>query len=460
MLNSNKNTVKELAAFEIDVLNSYQSTHDGTSLNTGCLMINMQFAVGTQAISVIGLQDLKSKAGFVRTHEFTNNLCDNANLTNSHSSRVKLTKIAKETNSATSAVDDHVAMTADGTVKGLINENVLSNDSSTYSTYKLTTAFVIGPSFSQGMFATNVVGTYKFTPALDFAYPLEVCYTVFDTTTIKSFSTSTLHTLIKKASILGRDKGMQLNILLSSKLSSNDIVRIGNTYGLATGDLKTLSGTILNTNASFSFLGAVVGVYINPLPVCASGHSVNCPLATFYITVLGIDMVDLSFFKQVGSVNLFEGLEGIYANTIENFCKSNTANVLEPYKRSEGLRFISSEFTRGSATLGFNGVDFTLSISSFAPSRIVDINWKSKVLGLSDDLENTIVNVASLSSSEGESNLADNTSSTMIKIHSFFIPNEVTVREYRLKDQFVIKGLGKFGKKVPDYLEYMGRSYS
>jgi hypothetical protein len=125
-------------------------------------------------------------------------------------------------------------------------------------------------------------GTYTFTPTAGFSGPVDIVYQACTTGNI--CSKATLHILVDPAPVLVDDTATAFaNVPKTGNVSTNDVVRVGTTYGQP----AALTGATITVaaNGTYTFTATVAGTYTYTIPVCAPGQTVNCPTETLVITV-------------------------------------------------------------------------------------------------------------------------------------------------------------------------------
>jgi gliding motility-associated-like protein/uncharacterized repeat protein (TIGR01451 family) len=216
---------------------------------------------------------------------------------------------------------------------------------------------------------------------------------------------------------------------------SNVSVSIVNNAGL-TGLTIDSSGNVIVPD------GTAVGTYTIMYKICDINNLSNCSEAMVIIEVM--NGVNLKITKEAQASNWFEGDEFYYLLKVENNGVSNATNVVVTDILPEGIRYKSSEITGGTAETLINGQDISWKIASLASGSFVEIKLFVKATAILDDREKTIVNVASVKSSETDMSPEDNISSAVIQVKPFFIPNVITPNGDGSNDSFEIQGLGRF----------------
>ena len=91
------------------------------------------------------------------------------------------------------------------------------------------------------------------------------------------------------ATILNPDVNVTgINVAVSGKLTTNDIIPAGTTYGQPGTNAANPTGATITVNAdgSYTFTSTNPGKYIYYVPVCAAGQTTGCPVSPLEITVL------------------------------------------------------------------------------------------------------------------------------------------------------------------------------
>jgi gliding motility-associated-like protein len=79
-----------------------------------------------------------------------------------------------------------------------------------------------------------------------------------------------------------------VNVPVSGKLTTNDVIPAGTTYGQPGTNAANPTGASItvNTDGSYTFTATTPGKYTYYIPVCAAGQTTGCPLSPLEITVL------------------------------------------------------------------------------------------------------------------------------------------------------------------------------
>jgi gliding motility-associated-like protein len=91
------------------------------------------------------------------------------------------------------------------------------------------------------------------------------------------------------ATILNPDVNVTgINVAVSGKLTTNDIIPAGTTYSQPGTNAANPTGASItvNANGSYTFTATTPGKYIYYVPVCAAGQTTGCPVSPLEITVL------------------------------------------------------------------------------------------------------------------------------------------------------------------------------
>jgi hypothetical protein len=79
-----------------------------------------------------------------------------------------------------------------------------------------------------------------------------------------------------------------IKVPVNGKLTTNDIIQAGTTYGTASPDANNPAVGVITVspNGTYTFTATVPGKYIYYVPVCPAGQTTGCPISTLEITVI------------------------------------------------------------------------------------------------------------------------------------------------------------------------------
>ncbi len=276
-----------------NVLANDKSANGGTSLVPSSVAITVQPTNGTVVVNSDGTITYTPAPGFVGTDVLTYQVCDNSSPALCQTASVSYTVTPANALPSTTANDDFAKTPPGVSVTG----SVLANDSNTAGA-SLTASLVSGPTSAQGTFTLAADGSYTFTPTAGFSGPVDIVYQACTTGNI--CSKATLHILVDPAPVLVDDTASGFaNVPVSGNVSTNDVVRVGTTYGQPAA--LTGATIVVGPSGTYTFTATVAGTYTYTIPVCAPGQTVNCPTETLVITVTAPMPVDdaVSAFANV-----------------------------------------------------------------------------------------------------------------------------------------------------------------
>ena len=189
-------------------------------------------------------------------------------------------------------------------------------------------------------------------------------------------------------------------------------------------------------------IGSKAGIYTIKYSICEKSDPSNCSEAS--VTLELIHGVNLRIFKSVEFASWFEGNEVEYLLKVENNGNTNATNVVAVDNLPQGLRYISSTISGGTALTTVKDQQISWTFAGLAAGASVEIKLKVKAAPLSNGMGQTIVNTAQVSSIDTELSPKDNTASVSVRIDPFFIPNTITPNGDMTNDTFEIPGLGRF----------------
>jgi len=241
--------------------------------------------------------------------------------------------------------------------------------------------------------------------------------------------------------INGLTGGIAGNVLANDALDGKPI--IASQVVITIKNDGGLTGVVIDKDGNLILpAGAAQGTYVVAYKICDVLDPTNCREAMVIVQIF--TPVDLKVTKFVEAPEWFEGDEFTYILRVENTGKTTATAVVVTDKLPVGLRYVSSVSSQTSVTTQVSGQQITWNMTQLPISGSTDITLTVKAAPLSDGKEQTLLNIASVTSKEREMSPADNTSSIPVKLKPFFIPNTITPNGGGINDTFEIPGLGRY----------------
>jgi len=280
-----------------------------------------------------------------------------------------------------------------------------------------------------------------------------VVYTICEKLNTSNCSTATVTVTVEAAlieanmdnfqdnEINGLLGGVAGNVLGNDKLNNNPlkaaevIIRVNDNGGMigvgidATGNLTVP-------------VGAAPGTYILRYSICEVSNPANCDEAIAIVEVF--HGVNLSVSKRSEISEIFEGDEFNYVISVKNVGNTDAANAFAIDILPEGLRYVSSTVNGAAASTVVSGQEIRWNFAMLAAGTVAEITLRVKAAPISGGKEQAVINTATISSPQSELSPNDNSSSAMITVKPFFIPNTITPNGDRFNDTFEIPGLGRY----------------
>ena len=156
-----------------------------------------------------------------------------------------------------------------------------------------------------------------------------------------------------------------INVPVSGKLTTNDIIPTGTTYGQPGNNGANPTGATITVNAdgSYTFTATTAGKYIYYVPVCAAGQTSGCPMTALEITVIDPSVVtdkpvannDMATTKT-GTAITVNVLANDAAGNIDGTINSSSVSIVTAPKH--GVAIVNSDGTiTYTPAAGFIGTD-------------------------------------------------------------------------------------------------------